>query len=81
MLKTVSRILGGFETLSDASYPFKALITFIKNPRLIKYIAIPIIVNIIVAIALYSGLLFFGLQIRPLAKVAIANYFALGQSS
>ena len=63
MLKTVSRILGGFGTLSGATYPFKALITFIKNPRLIKYIAIPIIVNIIVAIALYSGLLFFGLQI------------------
>ncbi len=63
MLKTISRILGGFGTLSGATYPFKALIIFIKNPRLIKYIAIPIVVNIIVAIALYSGLLFFGLQI------------------
>lgn len=62
MLKTIKKILGGFGTLDGATYPFKALITFIKNPRLIKYIAIPILVNIVVAIALYSGLLFFGLQ-------------------
>ena len=46
MLKTVSRISGGFETLSGITYPFKALITFIKNLRLIKYIAMSIMVNI-----------------------------------
>lgn len=63
MLKTLKKILGGFGTLNGATYPFKALITFIKNPRLIKYIAIPILVNIVVAIALYSGLLYFGWQI------------------
>ncbi|MGL5079173.1 MAG: hypothetical protein ACRDBG_25515, partial [Waterburya sp.] len=63
MLETLKKILGGFGTLDGATYPFKALITFIKNPGLIKYIAIPIIVNIIVAIALYSGLLYFGWQI------------------
>lgn len=63
MFKTIKRILGGFGTLDGATYPFKALITFIKNPRLIKYIAIPIMVNIVVAIALYSGLLYFGWQI------------------
>lgn len=62
MFKTIKKILGGFGTLDGAIYPFKALITFIKNPQLIKYIAIPILVNILVAIALYSGLLFFGLQ-------------------
>ncbi|HEY9770374.1 MAG TPA: EI24 domain-containing protein [Coleofasciculaceae cyanobacterium] len=63
MLKTLKKILGGFGTLNGATYPFKASITFIKNPRLIKYIAIPILVNIVVAIALYSGLLYFGWQI------------------
>lgn len=63
MLKTLKKILGGFGTLDGAIYPLKALITFIKNPQLIKYIAIPIMVNIVVAIALYSGLLFFGWQI------------------
>ena len=63
MLKTIGRVLGGFGTFDGATYPFKALITFIKNPRLLKYIVIPILVNIIVAIALYSGLLYFGWQI------------------
>ena len=63
MLKTIKRVLGGFGTLDGATYPFKALITFIRNPRLFKYIAIPILVNIVVAIALYSGLLYFGWQI------------------
>lgn len=63
MLNTIKKILGGFGTLDGATYPFKALITFIRNPELIKYIAMPIAVNIVVAIALYSGLLYFGWQI------------------
>ena len=63
MLNTFKKILGGFGTLNGAIYPLKALAIFIKNPRLIEYIAIPIAVNIIVAIALYSGLLYFGWQI------------------
>ena len=63
LIKTIKRILGGFGTLDGATYPFKALIAFIKKPELLKYIAIPILVNIVVAIALYSGLLYFGWQI------------------
>ena len=63
MLNIIKKILGGFGTLDGATYPFKALIVFIKNPGLIQYIAIPIAVNIVVAIALYSGLLYFGWQI------------------
>lgn len=63
MLKNITKILGGFGTLNGATYPFRALITFRQNPSLIKYIVIPILVNIIVAIALYSGLLYFGWQI------------------
>ena len=63
MLKTLKKILGGFGLINGATYPFRALFTFIKNPQLIKYVAIPILVNIIVAIALYSGLFYFGWQI------------------
>lgn len=63
MVNTIKKILGGFGTIDGATYPFKALITFINSPSLIKYIAIPIVVNIVVAIALYSGLLYFGWQI------------------
>ena len=63
MLNFIKKVLGGFGTLDGITYPLKALTIFIKNPQLIKYIAIPIIVNIVVAIALYSGLLYFGWQI------------------
>ncbi|MEO1672733.1 MAG: EI24 domain-containing protein [Cyanobacteria bacterium J06631_2] len=63
MIQAFKRILGGFGTLNGATYPFRALVVFIKNPQLLRYIIIPILVNIIVAIALYSGLLYFGLQI------------------
>ena len=63
LIKTIKKILGGFGTVDGATYPFKALIAFIKKPELLKYIAIPILVNILVAIALYSGLLYFGWQI------------------
>lgn len=57
------RILSGFGLITGATYPFRALVTFIRNPRLWQYIAIPILVNLVVAIALYSGLLLFGFHI------------------
>ena len=57
------RILSGFGLITGATYPLRALITFGRNPRLWKYIAIPILVNLVVAIALYSGLLLFGFNI------------------
>ena len=63
MIKTLKKILGGFGLIDGATYPFRALFVFSKNPQLIKYIAIPILVNIVVAIALYSGLFYFGWQI------------------
>jgi CysZ protein len=63
MWRTIKQILGGFGTVAGTTYPLKAFNTFRKNPQLIQYIIIPIIVNIIIAIALYSGLIFFGWQI------------------
>ena len=57
------RILSGFGLITGATYPFRALVTFLRNPRLWQYIAIPILVNLVVAIALYSGLLLFGFHI------------------
>ena len=63
MLETFKRIIGGFGTFKGASYPLLAAIAFIRNPKLLKYVAIPIFVNIVVAIALYSGLFYFGWQI------------------
>ncbi len=74
MWQTCKRILGGFGTIAGATYPAQALVTFIQNPQLFKYIAVPILVNLIVAIALYSGLLFFGFNIVDAVKTDIAAW-------
>ena len=75
MMNTLKRILGGFGTLKGATYPFEALFTFIKNPRLIKYILIPVAINFLVAIALYSGLLYFGWQIVDGVQADVTLWF------
>ena len=62
MKQIIGKILGGFGTLSGATYPLRAVKLFSRNSGLLKYIVVPILVNIIIAIALYSGLLFFGWQ-------------------
>ena len=58
----MKRILGGFGTVAGAFYPLKALRLFWQHPELWSYITIPILVNSIIAIALYGGLLFFGFE-------------------
>ncbi len=52
--------LGGFGLLAGATYPFRSLAVFRRAPHLWKYIIVPILVNVVVGIALYAGLLFFG---------------------
>lgn len=54
------KALGGFGLLAGATYPFRALAVFQRNPRLLGYMAVPILVNFVVGIVLYVGLLFFG---------------------
>ena len=58
----MKKILGGFGTVAGATYPLRALRLFGQQPKLWSYIIIPIIVNFVVAIALYGGLLFFGFE-------------------
>ncbi len=62
MKRLLGQLLGGFGTVAGATYPLRALGIFVTNIGLLKYIIVPILVNIIVALALYSGLLFFGWQ-------------------
>ena len=73
-MQTFRRILGGFGTIAGATYPAQALVTFVKNPRLFKYIVVPIIVNLVIAIALYSGLLYFGLNLVDRVKVDVTSW-------
>ena len=52
--------MGGFGLLAGATYPFRVLGVFRRTPRLWSYVAVPILMNVIVGVALYAGLLFFG---------------------
>ena len=55
------KILGGFGTVAGATYPLRALRLFGRQPKLWSYIIIPIVVNLVIAIALYGGFFIFWL--------------------
>jgi CysZ protein len=54
------QVLAGFGLLAGATYPLRSLAVFRRTPRLWGYVAIPMLVNFVVGVALYGGLLFFG---------------------
>ncbi len=56
------KIFSGFGFFSGASYPFRTLIFFWRNPRLLSYVIVPILLNVFLGIFLYIGLFFFGDQ-------------------
>ncbi|WP_293133245.1 EI24 domain-containing protein [Okeania sp. SIO3I5] len=49
--------------VAGATYHFRVLIIFVKNPKLISYIIVPIFINILVGIILYIGLLLPGINL------------------
>ncbi|MDJ0713260.1 MAG: EI24 domain-containing protein [Prochloraceae cyanobacterium] len=59
----MAKLLGGFGLVAGATYPFRALRVFQSNPRLWKYLVIPIIINVLLAIVLYVGIALFGWEI------------------
>jgi CysZ protein len=54
------KVLSGFGLLTGATYPFRVLAVFRRTPHLWGYVTVPILVNFIVGVILYAGLLFFG---------------------
>jgi len=66
------QILTGFGLLTGATYPLRTLRLFWRNPNLWGYLFVPILINLVVAILLYAGLLFFGWDLLG----NILNYFA-----
>jgi len=54
------KALGGFGLVAGATYPFRVLGVFHRTPCLWGYVTIPILVNFLVGVALYGGLLFWG---------------------
>ena len=71
----MKKILGGFGTVTGAFYPLKALRLFWQYPKLRSYIIIPILVNGLVAIALYGGLLFFGFEFIADIQTDLTTWF------
>lgn len=45
-----------------ATYPLRALAVINRNRSLWRYVAIPILINVVVGVLLYAGLLFAGLR-------------------
>ncbi|NEP83987.1 MAG: hypothetical protein F6K17_21430 [Okeania sp. SIO3C4] len=65
--KKIKSIFSIFEAplglFAGATYHFRALIIFVKNPKLIGYIVVPILINIVVGILLYISLLLPGIDL------------------
>ncbi|MGK7920624.1 MAG: EI24 domain-containing protein [Trichodesmium sp.] len=55
-----------FGLIAGATYHFRAVMIFAKNPRLIAYMIIPILINILLGIILYVGLLVPGINLVDL---------------
>ena len=48
--------------IAGATYPLKALLFLLKNPQLWGYVIVPLLVNLVIGVVLYVGLLFPGLN-------------------
>lgn len=68
------KALGGFGLVAGATYPFRVLAVFRRTPRLWGYVTVPILVNLVVGVALYVGLLFFGWDGVTALTVRLSNW-------
>lgn len=59
----MKKVIGGFGTITGATYPLRALAVFWRNPSLWGYMIVPIALNFFIAIAIYGGLIFFGWEL------------------
>jgi CysZ protein len=71
----MKKILGGFGTVAGATYPARALGLFWRYPGLRGYIIVPVIVNLVIAIAIYGGFLFFGFELITEIQTDLVNWF------
>lgn len=68
------RAISGFGFLAGVSYPFRTLAVFRRMPHLWGYLVTPILVNFILGIFVYAGLLFFGWQITQNGLEKLADW-------
>jgi CysZ protein len=67
-------MIDGF--FAGLTYPFRALAVITSTPRLWRYVAIPILVNILVGVSLYAGLLFGGFRAVDAAVAGLPDWAA-----
>ncbi|MGP0128839.1 MAG: EI24 domain-containing protein [cyanobacterium endosymbiont of Rhopalodia musculus] len=70
----MKRIISRFGFFSGATYPFRLLEIFRTHPSLLSHIIIPILINLVLGIVLYLGLLYFGWQISQTVMVNLITY-------
>jgi CysZ protein len=58
-------------------YPFRALGLLLRAPRLLGYIVVPILVNVVAGVTLYAGLLFGGLRAIDAWAAALPAWAAI----
>jgi CysZ protein len=73
-MKIVGKILGGFGLLAGLSYPWRALVTFKRHPYLLKYITIPIAINLVIFLTAYLGFLLFGFDLVSDSMLSLNNW-------
>ncbi|NEP15146.1 MAG: hypothetical protein F6K14_34240 [Symploca sp. SIO2C1] len=71
----MGRAVGGFGLLTGATYPLRALAVFQRTPGLWVYMLIPMLVNFIIGIALYAGLLLPGWHGVELLTLNLDHWF------
>lgn len=59
-LQPVGRSLGSL--LAGATYPLQALGLFLSTPKLRSYVLVPILINLVIGVTVYAGLLYGGLE-------------------
>lgn len=61
---------------AGATYPLRALKLLVETPRLQRFVLLPILLNLVVGVTLYAGLLFTGLQAIDALMTAIPVWIA-----
>jgi CysZ protein len=62
--------------LAGLTYPFRAFAVLASAPRLWRYVAIPVVVNLVVGATLYAGLLFGGFRLVDATVASLPEWAA-----
>ncbi|NET04281.1 MAG: hypothetical protein F6K16_06030 [Symploca sp. SIO2B6] len=68
------QILSGFGFITGVSYPLRSLALLGRTPRLWNYLIMPILVNVVVGIILYAGLLIPSLHATDSLEMKLFNW-------